>query len=483
MITFLTLAIGYSLTRQPWWDEGLLADPAINFRNFGHLGSTLMDPQGFLSWPGVHQYTYWQFPLYLIALGAWFHLGPVNVVWVRLFSVMWACVYVSCWFVMVRRLSRNETLGLLIAAVVALDYAVITAASDGRMEMMCVGLGQLGLAYFVCNREKNWSRAILVAACCGATAVFCHPLGAICTMWIAAVVLLNWRDIRWKGIALATLPYLIGLVLYAAYVMQAPQIFAAQGRAAYLYRVHEGHALLGTIVRDIYVRYWHLYYEGLTGLNRLKGASLVFAVLGTVLLALNQKWRREPLGRTLLLLALISYVGVAVLDNQGHPVYFIYAMPVMSACGALWAYVQWQRGGFLRLAASGLLLAAALFASIGGFGIKILQNGYKRLYMPAVDAVRAHLPPHGLVMGGSELGFALGFNEHLVDDRFLGCLSGKTADVFVENEYYGGSGPVWDQSRQLLRSQYRLVFENSAYRVYARNNGAPGLSAPAATTH
>ena len=72
-------------------------------------------------------------------------------------------------------------------------------------------------------------------------------------------------------------------------------------------------------------------------------------------------------------------------------------------------------------------------------------------------------------MGGSELGYALGFNSNLIDDRFLGYTSGKRPDVFVENEYYGGGGPGWDFSRQLLRTQYHLVLANSAYRVYVRN--------------
>src|SRR3974377_1170233 len=108
MLVFLALSIGHSLTRCPWWDEGVFADIALNLRNFGHLGSTVLDPNGWLELPDVHRYTYWHFPLYPMSLGYWFRLVPATVVWMRLFSVLWACVFVISWFVVVRSLTRKE---------------------------------------------------------------------------------------------------------------------------------------------------------------------------------------------------------------------------------------------------------------------------------------------------------------------------------------------------------------------------------------
>ncbi|HEX4749212.1 MAG TPA: hypothetical protein VH302_06680, partial [Bryobacteraceae bacterium] len=91
---------------------------------------------------------------------------------------------------------------------------------------------------------------------------------------------------------------------------------------------------------------------------------------------------------------------------------------------------------------------------------------------------RSHLPPNGKVMGGSELGFALGFQPYLIDDRFLGYLSGIRPDVFVENEYYGGGGPGWVASREILQTQYHLVLQNKAYNVYVRNQDSGSDSRP-----
>ncbi len=122
MLVFLALSIGHSFTRCPWWDEGCYFDIALSFRNFGHLGSSVLDPHGWLDFPGVHQYTYTQLPLYFITLGTWLRLVPTTVVWMRLFSVMWGCVFAASWFVVVRSLSRNEPLAMLVASVVTLDY-------------------------------------------------------------------------------------------------------------------------------------------------------------------------------------------------------------------------------------------------------------------------------------------------------------------------------------------------------------------------
>lgn len=251
--------------------------------------------------------------------------------------------------------------------------------------------------------------------------------------------------------------------------MQAPDIFLSQARAAYLFRMHGIRGLLGSIPGDIHTRYWNLYFEGLSGVKRLKVASLLFGVFGTVLVAFDRKWRSQPLGRTLLVMAVIGYVGVAAIDNAGHPVYLIYSMPVLSACGAVWVYAAWQRSFPFRYVPV-LLLSASILATTGGFCVKIAQNNYRNLYAPATAVIRANLPPGGVVMGGSELGFAFGFQcKTLIDDRYAGYTTGKVPDVFVRNEYYGSSGSFEEYSRNLLATQYHVVFENSAFRVYARN--------------
>ncbi len=380
---------------------------------------------------------------------------------------------------MMRSLTRDETIALFVASVVALDYSVIAAATDGRMDMMCAALGQAALASFLSLRNSNWPPAIFLAACFGAAALFCHPLGLVSTVSLAALNALRWRQIRWKAMVAASVPYIFGAALCLRYILEAPQIFLAQSRAASAYRMTTWKDLAANFFNDLPFRYFGMYYASLAGINKLKAASLLFALFGTAGLALHPKLRRKEAGRTLLLLAFIGYAGVAVIDNQKFPVYFIFSMPTLTACAALWTYGCWPQAG-VRRALSSALLAGGVLATIGGFTVKSYQDGYHRLYLPVISAIKANLPPGGLVMGGSELGFALGFGPPLIDDRYVGCSSGKRSDIFVENHYYGRVGQVGQAATTLLQTQYHLIFENSDYRVYLANatslRGAPHVA-------
>jgi len=312
------------------------------------------------------------------------------------------------------------------------------------------------------------------AGCFGAASLLCHPMGGLMTVSLVAIMLLDWRRIPGKALAVACLPYVLGAVLCLLYILQAPPIFLAQTRGASGYRVSGLWDLIRNVANDGYIRYFQFYFSFLSGIDKLKSASLIFAVAGTLGLVVGRKRISEPLGRVLLILVCVSYFGVAAMDNQKLPVYFIYSMPAMSACAAVWAYDCWQRGGFTRVFAS-VLLAGSVLSTIGGFGYKIYLDTYDHVYQPAIATVKRSLPPGGLIMGGSELGFALGFGPHLVDDRYLGYFSGKRPDVFVENQYYGRRNsslfnPARLYAEAMLQKQYHLEFENSEYRIYVRND-------------
>jgi len=388
---------------------------------------------------------------------------------------MWGCIFVVSWFVVVRSLSRKEPLALLVASVVALDYTSVLTASDGRMDMMCASLGLAGLASYFWFRDSHWTRGLVLAACFGAASLFCHPMGVVTNVAIASMVLLDWRRIKWGALLAASLPYLLGVAFCLYYIHQAPDVFLAQSRAMSRYRVSGLEEILRNIFNDASKRYIHYYYENYTGIAKLKIASLIFPVGGVVGLLADPDLRSQPLGKRLLFLACVAYVGVAVVDNQKFPHYLVFSVPVLTACGAVWVYARWQKGGWSRFLACGLLVVS-IGATVGGVGYNIYKNEYRNLYHPAVAAIQSSLPPGGLVMGGSELGFALGFGPPLVDDRYLGYFSGKTPDVYVVNGFYfpmrrsPGSIHAWESSLTTLRSRYHLSFENQAYRIYVRND-------------
>src|SRR5207247_8484275 len=126
---------------------------------------------------------------------------------------------------------------------------------------------------------------------------------------------------------------------------------------------------------DGYQRYLNYYWTALSGVNKFKVAGLVFATGGAIAMFADRKLRVLPFAKRLLILAAIGCVGVAFVDNEKYPLYFVYSMPALAACAAVWVYYQWQKGGFGRLAACGLL-AASILATVGGFGYKIYRNEY-----------------------------------------------------------------------------------------------------------
>ena len=481
VLAFLGLAVGNDLTRAPWWDEGLFADVALNFRNFGHFGSSLLTPTGFLRFPEVHRYTYWQFPFYMVAEGYWLRLVPTTIVWMRMLSTLFGLLYTAAWFVVVRALSQSSRLALFVTAVVALDYALISAASDARMDMMCAALGLCSLAVYSHLRERNWTAAVGVAAWFAAASLFCHPMGLIPNAVLTAFVLIEWRKFRLFGM-IAILPYTLGIALCFRYISLAPTVFRAQSSAQSAMRSAGAAALLRNVLNDASTRYVGFYYASLAGSNKLKVFGLLFAIAGSVGLLLDRRTQYHLLRSMLLLWSVIAYIGVAAIDNQKLPMYFVYSMPFLVASAAVWVYEAWERHSKTRVLA-GLLLCGSMASTLGGFVYKICKNDYQTVYMPAIRAIEDSLPHDGIVMGGSELAFALGFGPKLIDDRYLGYGSLVRPDIFVSNYYYGellGSGlhDAWVWSRQTLQDEYHQIFQNSAYVVFLRNdvtpNGPPG---------
>lgn len=467
LVLFLCLVVGHILTNSPWWDEGVFADVAMNFRNHGHLGSALLAPHSYNNMIGVHHYTYWQFPLYLISLGAWFRILPPTIEVMRLFSLFWACIYLVAWFFFVRALSRNETLALLIAAIVSLNHIFVADASQGRMETMCAALGQAALAAYVCFRERNRTLALTISGCLGAASLFCHPMGAVTNAFLLTLLLTDWKRFRWRDIGVFLWPYLLGGGLCVWYAVQAPAIFSAQYKAATAYRVRGFVALLKQASGDFDVRYLKACF---VDQGRLKPLVFLFAFAGFVAVAVNPRLRSTPLARLLLLYAFIGYLGVALIDNQEFWYYLIYSMPMLEACAGIWLYQSWKSRSLSRFLVSILLLGSVGY-TCSAFRAGVQRDTYKNSYEPALAAIERYVRPGGVVMGPSEFGFSLGWGPPLIDDCYLGYASGIRPEVYVmHNDCDPGRYPetqrAWKWSREVLAKSYRLAETEHTYWPY-----------------
>jgi hypothetical protein len=465
----LILTICACLTRGPWWDEGLFADVALNFRNYGSLRSSVLAPYSFDNLPGVDRHMYWQLPGYLVSLGIWFHIVPFSVEWMRLFSTLWAVVFVASWFFFVRALSTDESLALLIASVIALDYSVIAAASNGRMEMMCAALGQAALACYVVLRDSRIRWALFLAGLFGASSLFCHPMGIVTNSVLAVMLLLDRRKFRWNEVLIAIVPYVVFAVACGLYIWQDPTLFAEQAKAVSAYRVGSTAFLIRNLLNDFSQRYLQFYFAPLSGLHRLKIFSLLFGLCGAIGLLFSQRAGREQLRRFLLLAAAVAYLGVAAVDDLKYPHYFVYVTPLLAACGALWLYRAERRGA--RWFAIGLLIAY-VGVNIGLAANWIYRNEMGSVFRPMARTVQDASSTGELVMGPSELGFALGFQKPLLDDCTLGFKSGVAPKVYVMYpacEVPGYSESVWTWARDKARREYHPIAKMGGYTVYLRN--------------
>jgi hypothetical protein len=92
-----------------------------------------------------------------------------------------------------------------------------------------------------------------------------------------------------------------------------------------------------------------------------------------------------------------------------------------------------------------------------------------------IEAVRQN-STGGVVMGGSELGFSLGFRPPLIDDRHLGYFSGIRPEVFVMNDYYiivmAPRKALENYVQSTLDAEYRLVLTNPGFRVFVHRVAA-----------
>ena len=429
-----------------------------------------MAPHSYLAMPGVDRYTYWQMPIYMISLGAWFHLTPNSIESLRIFSVLWGCLYIACWFVFVRTIARDEKLALFMTSVIALDYSLVAAASDGRMEMMCAALGQAGLAAYVSLRNSYLNWALPVASLFGAAALFCHPMGALVNVFLLIVTLPDWRHLTFKVFALVAVPYLLGLTLCAEYILQAPGIFLEQAHAS-SYRVSTLPGVLQNLVNDVYTRYLAYYFSRLSGVSQVKLFGLLFGVVGVIALVSSRPLRSSPLRKILLRLVPAAYLGIAYIDNMKFHYYLIYATPIFSACGAVWAYKQFQRRGAGCIIAS-ILLFGFVTPTAAGFARNIHKDEFSQVYRPTVATIRKFLTKDEIVIGPSELAFSLGFGPPLFDDCSMGYLSGiRLPKIYVMHNACGPSPRTqsgWDWSRRMLATRYNLVLANPAYSVYVR---------------
>jgi len=475
LLAYVALAIALCLTRVPWWDEGVFADPAWRFATAGKLGSLSLDENGLVDMPKVHDYTFWQFPGYLVLTGLVFKFTGLSVIAMRAVSLVLGLAYLLGWRNLLRHLSGDLNFANLATAFCAVEFNLETSASNGRMDMMCAagGLWALALLSGYARLGRPWM--LFSSGGCLAISMVSHPLAILYgLLWVSLAIFLfcsGWdvrKALSARRLLLFAAPIVILLGLWCGYVLQDWEAFRRQvvGNS---YRVQKTANPFLIFKNDLLTRYVGYYFQG--GVRSIKGVLLVACGLAFLLTAIVPRLRASRFLRVLALLAVITAIALAIIDNQYIPPYLLHPMSFFTVLLAAILFA-WSQTGSKAGVASLALAGVCVLISAGGNLFRVRENAWRRDFLPVIAAVRPAVEQGAFIIGGSELGFALGFTPQLVDDRYMGLISGRLPDMFVSNRYYGPMTPhrksIWLEGERIRQTKYELILENPNFSVYRR---------------
>ena len=480
------MAVGSSLTKRPWSDEGWFAAPAYNLLVHGSMGTLVLEENGWL--PGINQHTYWIMPLHLVAQTAWYKLFGFSLFSLRALSTFWGLVALAAWFVIVRSIWDNRSVALLTITLLAIDYNFVMGASFGRMDLMCAALGFAGLAAYLRLRESHLQTAVLVSHSFIAASGLTHFNGIM--PFISLIFLTFYFDrtrIKWRHVAIAAIPYLIGVTGWGVYILQSPSDFLAQfkGNANDNNRLALLTAPWKAFAREVTGRYLQGYglgrhSDGVTPLVILKSLVLLAYVVGVIGFICARDIRRHQGWRPVIIVTAIYFVILTILDGQKLTFYLVHIIPFYVAMLAVWIRWCWEKRMMPRwMITLGVVGLVAL--QLGGVVQRIAMKEYQKGHLPAVKFLQGSSNQQALVFGCADLGFDLGFDGRLIDDRSLGFYTGKRPDfIVVEAAYedaFNGSirrTPIYQHITTLMNEQYHQVYDQGSYRIYARNKSIAG---------
>ncbi len=482
---YLTLAAGSAWTRRPWCDEGWFANPAYNLLTHGTMGTTVLEPAGNARHPwGIREHTYWITPLHILAQSVWYRVTGFSLESMRAMSIAWGLIGLGAWFQIVRLLAGGRGPALAAAALLCCDFTYVSTASVGRMDMMSAALGSAALAVYFTLRERRFTLAVVSSHCLVAASGLTHPVGGV--LAFAALAFLTLRmdrgRLRLAHVLFASLPYFAGTIGWGLYIMQEPGDFARQFSSNSAGRFSQVFSPLQAARAEVSRRYLQFFGLGASGspASLLKAIVPAVYVLAFAVAAGTRRLRTGGTG-TLLWLAGLYVVGLAIFDSTRQEYYLVYSMTALAVVFAVVVRDWAARGALYRLAAAGVACVVVL-ANVGTLGHRILRlDTMHSQFFPALRFLEKAAPAGSAIYGSGEFGFGLGFDSGLTDDPTLGYYSGKRADFVVVdpltytesfNEFRRKDPKIYQHVRNLLDGEYVRVYDRGSYQVYARRQAA-----------
>ncbi len=480
LLVSLVLSISSAMTNRPQIDEGMFASPAYNLAYNGHFGTTVLEKEK-ASLTRIDERTYWVMPLFLLNVAASFKALGFSLLTMRLVSVFWGLVLLGSIYAIGWKMSGSRAAAIFAVALASCDYVVLDTGSSGRMDMMSASLGFSAIAVYLLVRERNLWLAVLLSQTLVVLDGLTHPNGILAFLGLAILTLyFDFRRLNVRVVFAGLVPYLIGGAAFGLWVYQDPVAFKEQ----FIDNVMMGGRMsglsspLGNILREFTERYPHAFglqsnSSGHAGPIYLKSLIMISYVVGLAgMLAISDLRNNKKL-RILLLVTCVCFVVMALLDGQKETPYLIHIVPFyLIFLGALLGWM-WE----MRLFPRSVLIAAAMFfiaLPAGGMALRIRQNTYGNFYTPTVAYLKQNMASNDYVMGGAELAFGLGFESNIIADGRFGFYTGKRPRYIV---YDSGVDISWRDSKiffpafydyfpRLLNDEYKVSYENDAFKVY-----------------
>lgn len=485
---YLALTVGTALTEIPGTDEGFFANPAFNLLTKGVFRTTVLETFA-TPFKGMDRHTYWIMPLQPLMLSIWYRVFGFGVFSTRSLSIVWGLVALVSWFIIVRSLFKQTSLSFIVVALLSCDYIFIVCASSGRMDMMSAALGFAGFASYLSLRERPLAWAIFVSQSLIVMSGLTHPMGLLPFFGLICLTLyFDRRRIRFKQVAIALVPYLIGAAAWGSYILQDPSSFVSQffANATMGSDENTGSRFVGLFSPftglKLELTYRYLANFGLgprdTNTTRIKILFLVLYVSGVIGSLLVREIRRTANYKILLAMTLIYFVGLTIIDSQKNYYYLVHIVPFYLVMCSLFIAWCWSRPNLVGKAGA-LALSVLALVEIAGLSFRISRNNYRNSFAPAATALKQHATAQSSIAANPGVAFGLGFPENVVNDPLFGYLSKRQFDYIVIDPETAYSierskdrdalgKEVYDHTMRLLANEYSRIYDYRSYTIYAR---------------
>jgi hypothetical protein len=484
---FLLLGSARLCTKRPFADEGWFAASAMNILQNHHTGIPVADPleNAVLAdrpLPGIDQHLYSWMPTQEALMAGWYWLFGFSLFVTRANALLWGLIALLAWWRVARFLTGNDICAALATLLIGTDYVFIDAASDGRMDMMCMALWAAALAVYLELRASRLGTAVLLSQSLVVLSCLTHPIGAVGFLCLIVLTLnLDLKRLRPFHLGVAVLPYLAAALAVAAYVQSDFGAFWAQFSVGIGKRVgSSGGTFLASLVGEVR-RYIGAYFPPYArhGVGALRLVVPLVFLSGIWFVLTNAELRKAA--KLLVLLTAAAAIGLCVIDPGKLPYYLVDVTPLyclVFATSLAWCFRSRPTTRWMALVVCAVFLALQISWIAGA----VIRDPLHKSFLPMTDFLQKQLTrtPDSTVTASPELCFIFGFDPRRIRDHaLLGYASGQQANfIVISQNVYGTAFEGYRKRRPQLAAyidwtlgqRYERIYQSDFYEIYRRRD-------------